>query len=254
MEQIAHLDDEEPYVVHNTKEIIQILTDLAKQKTMLKVSFNAASDVYLTTVIEVDEKSQAVYLDVGQDEIFNSRLLASNYVLFSKEDGIRIRWASNSISMITLADGPAIKVAIPQSLLRLQRRDFFRLVTPAAKPASCLIPITDDVNPVRSKTLALALADIGLGGIGLVAYDPLEPALEVGASFTGCQLALPDVGTVTVTLQVRSVIPVRVKDGSTKYRVGLLYVKPTSGNESLIHRYTFNLEREFCSRSWNHLS
>ncbi|OIR17792.1 flagellar brake protein YcgR [mine drainage metagenome] len=252
MEQIAHLEDEEPFVVHNIKEVIQILTDLAKQRTMLKVSFNAGSDVYLTTVIKVDVENQAVYLDVGQDEIFNSRLLASRYVLFSKESGIRIRWASDSISMVTLADGPAIKIAIPESLVRLQRRDFFRLATPAANPVICQIPVIDETYPAFNRTLELVLADIGLGGVGLVAYDPLDSALVVGASFNECQIDLPDVGIVSLTLQVRSVIPSPVKDGMTKYRIGLLYVKPTPRVEALVHRYTFNLEREFCSRNWNH--
>jgi len=250
MEQIEHLDNEEQYVVSNLKEVVQILTELLKQKALLKVSFNAGSDVYLTTIIGVDTRNDALYLDVGQDAAFNHRLLESTYVLFSKEDGIRIRWASNHLTMVSLEDGNAIKIALPHSLLRLQSREFFRLATPVFNPVSCQIPILDVANAAQSKVLVLPLADISLGGVGLLVHH-LDSALVEGTVFHDCQIDLPEVEVANLTLQVRNIIPVPINDGSIKYRVGLMYVKPSPASMGLIHRYTFNLEREFCSRSWN---
>lgn len=243
MEHGTPLPDEQPYVVHNIKEIIQILNDLSKQKAMLKVSFNAGNDVYLTTVIAVDAKNHAVHLDIGRDEAFNRRLLASQQVVVSKDDGVKIKWTSTNLSVVTLPDGQAIKVALPKNLIRLQRREFFRLATPIANPVSCRIPIADEADPALNKTLELVLVDVSLGGVGVIVSDPLPPALVEGASFDRCEINFPDVGVASVTLLVKNVIPMPMKDGSTKYRVGLQYVKPSRGNEGLIHRYTFNLER-----------
>jgi len=243
MEHGTHLPDEQRYIVHNLKEIIQILTDLSRRKVTLNVSFNDGNDVYLTTVIEVDTKNHAVHLDIGRDEAFNSRLLASQHVVFLKEDGVRIKWASKNLSVVTLKDGKAIKIALPQNLIRLQRREFFRIATPLANPVLCQIPMPNETDPEVKETLELALVDVSLGGIGLIASDPLHLALVGGVSFDGCKINFPDVGMASLTLQVQNVIPMTMKDGAMKYRIGLQYVEPSRGNEGLIHRYTFNLER-----------
>lgn len=250
MEHVTYSADEEQYIVRNLKEIIQILNELVKQKAMLKVSFDAGNGECLTSIIEVDSKNHALYLDIGLDEVFNRRLLASNYVVFSKENGVKVKWASQHLSMVTLQDGRAIKIALPESLIRLQRREFFRLATPVVNPVSCQIPVFSEITHESNKTLSLALADVSLGGVGLVVHEPV-PVLEIGTSFHDCQIALPEIGAVNLTLQVKSVIPMPVKDGSIKYRVGCLFIKPSLANEALLHRYTFNLERELCSRSWN---
>jgi hypothetical protein len=34
-----------------------------------------------------------------------------------------------------------------------------------------------------------------------------------------------------------------MKDGSIKNRIGFQYIEPSRGNEGLISRYTYNLER-----------
>lgn len=244
MEHAAHTDDEGQYVVHNPKEVMQILTDLLKQKTTLKVSFNHGADVYLTTVIAVDAKNHAVHLDIGRDEDFNRRLLASHRVLFAKDEGIKIKWTSTHISEITLRDGKAIKIALPQDLIRLQRREFFRFSTPIVNSVPCRIPLPDEENSDEEKALELTLLDVSLGGIGAVAADPLDPALVVGASFDNCKISFPDVGVTNLTLKVKNITQIRTGDSAIKHRVGLQYMAPSRGNEGLINRYVFMLERQ----------
>lgn len=243
MEHGTYLPSEEPYVVHNVKEIVQILTDLAKQKSMLKASFNGDNDVYLTTVIAVDAQRNAVYLDIGRDDAFNVRLLASEHVVFSKDDSVKIKWVSEKVTEVTLTDGRAIKVALPQSMVRLQRREFFRLATPRVNPVPCQISIPDEENPDEARVLELALTDVSLGGIGVVVHGPLDEALVVGASFDGCKISFPDVGVTSLTLQIRNITPIHMKDDLIKHRIGMQYINPSRGNQGLIQRYTFNLER-----------
>jgi c-di-GMP-binding flagellar brake protein YcgR len=242
MEHSTHAHDEEQYIVHNQKEIIQILNDLAKHHEMLKVSFS--NDTCLTSVISIDANHNAVYLDIGLDDAFNSRLLSSHHVVFSKDDGIRIKWESAHISLVTLKDGKAIKIALPQKLMRLQRREFFRLATPIVNPVSCLIPICDEANPDAERAIELTLVDVSLGGIGGIAENPLDELLVIGASFDKCKINFPEVGETSLTLQVRNITLINIKDGVTKHRIGLQFIAPSRGNEGLINRYTYNLERQ----------
>lgn len=243
MEHVTHLPEEEQYLVSNLKEIVQILTDLSKKKTMLKVSFNHGADECLTNVIAVDANNHAVYLDIGLDEAFNSRLLASHHVAFAKDDGVRIKWISAHVSLATLKDGKAIKIALPQKLMRLQRREYFRLATPIVNPVPCQIPIVDQTNADENKILEFTLVDVSLGGIGAITLNPLDPAFVIGASFNQCKISFPDIGVTSLTLQVRNITPITMKDGSIKNRIGFQYIEPSRGNEGLISRYTYNLER-----------
>lgn len=244
MEHATFTHDEEQYIVHNPKEVMQILTHLLKQKANLKASFNHGADVYLTTIISVDDKNHTVHLDIGRDEDFNRRLIASQSVVFSKEDDVKIKWTSNHITEVSLKDGKAIKIALPKDLVRLQRREFYRFATPIVNPVSCLLPIPDEVNAEDVKVLELMLVDVSLGGIGVVVSDPVDPALQVGASFDSCKISFPDVGVTNLTLKVKNSMPIHTKDGQIKHRIGLQYIEPSRGNEGLINRYVFILERQ----------
>lgn len=238
-------------MVHNLKEIIQILSDLSKRKTTIKASFNRGDDEYLTTIIEVDEKNHAVYLDIGLDDAFNNKLLLSSHVLFLREDGVRIKWVSEQISVVSKTDGKAIKIALPIRLVRMQRRDFFRVSTTVLNAVPCRIPIPNEVDYDADRTLELTLVDVSFGGVGVMATDPLHPALLESASFDSCKISFPDVGMANLTLQVKNIMPVPAKSGSIKYRIGLQYIEPSRGNESLIHKYIFNLERSTLASAHN---
>ena len=238
----AHANDEEQFIVQNQKQIIQILNELAKHHEMLKISFS--HDTCLTNVISVDSHNHVVYLDIGIDDAFNDRLLASHHVVFSKDDGVRLKWTSEQVTLVTLKDGKAIKIALPQKLMRLQRREFFRLATPIVNPVPCIIPIPNEENPDEDRILALTLVDVSLGGVGVITADPLDESFVIGASFDKCRINFPEIGETSLTLQVRNINQVTMKDGAAKYRVGLQFISPSRGNEGLINKYTYNLERQ----------
>jgi c-di-GMP-binding flagellar brake protein YcgR len=233
---------EEQFIVQNQKQIIQILNDLAKQHEMLKVSFN--NDTCLTSVISVDSNNHVVYLDIGIDESFNNRLLANHHVVFSKDEGIRIKWISVHVSLVTLKDGKAIKISLPQKLMRLQRREFFRLTTPIVNPVPCVIPITNEADPDDERNLELTLIDVSLGGIGVIVTGQLDELFVIGASFDKCKISFPDVGETSLTLRLCNITPITMNDGVIKNRIGFQFISPSRGNEALINRYTYNLERQ----------
>ncbi len=239
----SDLSDDERCTVHNRKEICQILSDLEKNKAVINLSFNQGRDQCLSRVIAVDGDRDAVYLDVGIDEGFNRRLINSNHVIFSKNEGIRISWASPSVSEVQLTDGAALKITVPKSLIRLQRREFFRLNTPVVNPVKCLISYSNPGNPDEDALLELTLVDISLGGVGAVVIGSLHPALTEGACFPACQMSLP-VGDVAPSLCVRNIKRIELRSGEVKHRIGLQFIEQSAIDQRKIHQYVFNLERE----------
>lgn len=240
----VNMTDEDRCTVRNPKEIGQVLLDLAKSKSMINVSFNQGQDQCLTTVIAVDRENNTAYLDIGIDEGFNTRLLASKHVTFSKDEGVKIKWASTSTSVVKLKDGQALRITFPQSMVRLQRREFFRLKTPIVNPVICKIPMINPEYPDEETTLELTLVDVSLGGIGTIALDPLPSQMMEGAKFDGCKIGFPNIGETHLTLCVRNIRQLNLHDRSIKHRIGFEFVAPSRGNQGLIQRYVFRLERE----------
>ncbi len=234
---------EEPFVVQSKKEILLIINELMIHKTALKVSFNQLRDDYLTHIINIDVENNLMYLDMGIDDAFNKRLLASPEIYLLKDSGIRIKWKSSQHSAITLLDGNALKIEIPDELIRLQRRELFRLATPISKPIPCEIPIPNAFNSNIKDTLQLNLVDVSLGGIAVIVPKSLHPSMVVGSVFDNCKINFPEVGQTNLKLEVRNILPLNSEKNGQKYRVGLHFINPSRGNESLIHKYTFNLER-----------
>jgi c-di-GMP-binding flagellar brake protein YcgR len=235
----AALEDDEQFMVYNRREVAGILRDLAKQRDMLSAVFHHGKDMVLTAVVDIDFDSDAVYLDYGPDEDSNRNLLSSERTIFvTVAGGVKVQWLSSSISSVKFKGSDAFKIAIPEKLQRVQRREFYRLPTPIAKPLICKIPVSAD------KLLEVPLVDISTGGIGVILPDPPDPAIVKGAEFQRCTLDFPEFGTAELVLRVHGVWAVTLKNDSTSQRAGLAFVNPRAGTQSLIQRYMIKLERE----------
>ncbi len=234
--------NEEDYIVRNPKEVAQIINTLREDKVNLRVTFNRGQEDFLTNIISQDAEDGHVYLDMTVDDIFNKRMLNSDHILISKDDGIRIKWKSVQHTQVALSDGKALRIEAPKELIRVQRRELFRLQTPIVKPLTCEIPIPNLINPNKTDTITYSLVDVSLGGVGLIVTTSIHPSIEVGKSFDACKINFPDVGDANLTLEVRSITPLP-SENEQKFRIGMQYVRPTRANENMIHRYTFDLER-----------
>lgn len=234
---------EEDFIVRHDLQILQILKALKDEENDLKVSFNQGEDDYLTRIIHIPADHQHLYLDITIDEDFNKRMIASPELLIHKDNGIRIKWKSQQHSIAKLTDGRALKMALPQELVRLQRRELFRLKPPMVAPIPCEIPVPDTENPEVINNIQYNLADVSLGGIGLIIQNDLHPAIEVGATFEGCKIDFPNLGQALLNLEVRNIVSLNSEKPEEKHRIGLEFKNPSRSSEGLIQKYTFNLER-----------
>jgi flagellar brake protein len=236
-------NDEEKYLTQHPVAIAQVLNDLAKNKTTLNLSFNQGRDQGLTTVIGVSKDKKYVYLDKSLDAGFNKRLLASDYIVFSKTDGIRVRWSANNLTEVKLTDGEALKMPLPAKLYRFQRREFFRSLTPVTSPVICYIPYRNPTND-RDEKLEMVLVNASLGGIGTFVTDHLSSIIELGQVFPNCAVSLPNFGDIQTSLCVKHITETVMLNGSKKFQVGFQYVDLSHEDQRVIQKYVLQLERE----------
>lgn len=231
-------DDESRFQIHSRTEIGFILKGAMAAGEMVSTHFSGGRESFVTALLAVDSKQGFCILDAASDPAMNRRLCASDRVAFvSRHDKIKIRWEVNLVAPATFEGRPALRTGLPETLLKFQRREFYRAETPVVRPVKCSIPLDG------GKLIQANLFDISLGGVGLNGF-PEDFDLEIGRDLPGCTITLPEIGVISVTLQIRNALDVTLRDGRVGRRAGCMFLRPPPGTETLVQRYIIRLERE----------
>ncbi|MDQ7990288.1 MAG: flagellar brake protein [Candidatus Dactylopiibacterium sp.] len=224
------------YLLHDAREIAYVLRQLAARRSLTTGYFGSTRDFMLTTVLSVSADNQWVYIDVGSDDAVTQGAVKSDRLQCATQiDNIKVQFALHTLSHATHEDSPAIRAAIPDSLLRLQRREHFRMQAPTAEPIVCAIPQPD------GSSVTTRVIDISGGGIALMLPTGYEP--QQGDVLENCRLNLPET-PVTVKLEVRNLFRIRTRTGQDLLRAGCQLLNPSPAVTNNIQRYIFRVERE----------
>lgn len=234
-------DTDERFTLRSRAEIVSVLRSLAKQNAMITVYFDQGRELILTTILEVNPEFQELVLDLGADAHANNLLLQSTRLMVvGHEDRIKVQFTT-SLAQATMRDGhPAFRVRIPGALLRLQRRDFYRVQLPMGKPVKAYLqPNADQPEDL----IEARLVDLSCGGAAMVLAGP-GIATEVGSVYPACSINLPGVGTVSAPVEIGYLRDVALKNGLHERRVGCRFIKLPGAMQSMIQRYINRAERE----------
>lgn len=234
----TYTDDEiERCTLRNRREIVFQLRTLIKRGERVSVLFSEGKHSFLTVLIDVSEENDQFYFDIGGSPETNQAFLKVERCTFSAiVDGIQIQFSAKQSRETTLRGERVFAVALPQSMLRLQRRDYFRLQLPTAKPYICR------VHRGTSRETALPLHDISVGGAGFLSPQPLD--YEQLEQLENCWIDLRESGMLTVTLEVRYVNPLESRTGKPLWHLGCQFVKLSPANETLVQRFMARIEAE----------
>jgi c-di-GMP-binding flagellar brake protein YcgR len=143
-------------------------------------------------------------------------------------------------SELTQFDGqPAVRVRLPRTLLRLQRRENYRVKTPILRPPLCHVPAA-----AGRPSAELRVSDLSCGGLALT-IRPGEPRLDSGMVVTDCVLLLPGLEeTIGVDLEVRHTADSMDSTGRALRACGCRFVDLPGPAETMIQRYILAVERE----------
>lgn len=118
------------------------------------------------------------------------------HVLFFEGVKVQFRTPPGRLQDSKVASSPVL-VDYPKEVLRLQRRETFRVKTPITSRPVCLIPLTDGDTKYES----LRVMNISLGGLAVMSY-PRDLHLVEGTVLRDCYLDLPGVGPINVAIRV----------------------------------------------------
>jgi c-di-GMP-binding flagellar brake protein YcgR len=235
------LENWHDFEISSRREIIALLRAIGEKNQLVRMLIHGAADVCVTSILEVDPATGTVILDRSINREQNERIIKSKRVSFETTlDKIRILFAADSVRETSYQDGAALMIDLPATLVRLQRREFYRMATPVSNPVRVIIPMPEELG---GGSALFPLADISCGGIAIL-DNKAQLGDTIGLDYLLCRIDLPDIGTVTTTLQVRNAIDITLLNNKTNRRLGCRFVDISRANLAMVQRYITKLERE----------
>jgi c-di-GMP-binding flagellar brake protein YcgR len=259
---LASSADLSKYAVRGRNEVTTILGSLRKSGAAVMAYIDhIGNDFILTSIVAVMPEKNLVLLDLGANAEANKRALsATRIVCVTELDGIRIQMSVESLHAVRFEGHEAFGMRIPETLLRLQRRENYRVIAPRGDPPICIIAdaralgVPDEMD----------IVDISCGGVAL-ALPAGAAEIETGTRFNRCRIPLPELGKdtsfgalygstqslgrpegveVITNLMVRGTFDIRFANGAVHRRVGCEFIGMRERERALIQRYVSKAERE----------
>ena len=149
--------------------------------------------------------------------------------------GVRNQFLCERPQATTQGGRPAFAVKLPEKYVRLQRREFFRLVLPMTQRPACFITH-------QGKTIEFATVDIGIGGVGLEAAELAFPC-ELNTEFSDVRIEFKGFGELRAPLAVRYAGEITKGTRQVK-RLGCLFLKLSPAQENLVQKFMAHIQRE----------
>lgn len=237
---------EEGYRVRSAIERLRLIRELGRKAEPITVHLGddaSNGEIYfVTTILDADKDRNTFVFERAQSEEQNQIMASRNEIkCAARLDRVPLEFVISNPVNCSHQGIDAFMARIPERMIRVQRREFFRLVIPSNTLASCRARITSPDTPPLE--LSLEITDISIGGIGCdLPYIP-DMMLEVGAVLKECKLFIPDIQPVTLDLEIKNIFQRTTGNGKTQH-IGLSFMNRPEQFANQIQRYIYQAERE----------
>jgi c-di-GMP-binding flagellar brake protein YcgR len=232
-------DEENDFILHDPREIIAVLRDIVAHRNRVALYFNDDNSMVLTLLLAVDENG--VWVDAAANPLDNRHIERSNRIVFvSTHNQAKVQWVSTETSQALYENTSAFFLPLPRKLLRLQRRDYYRLLTREPNAPTCLIRPLPEQAHIHHKVTVM---DISIGGVALVCKED-GVDLQPGMQYQNCEIELPDIGTINATIEVKNTFELTARNGKVTRRAGCVFVKPSVETAKMLQRYVAQMQQQ----------
>lgn len=233
--------EEARYTLRAPQDIAAYLQAVARESLLVSVFYDAGRDFVLTTVLGVAVARGELYLEPPRESERRERLLAATALLAcASKQGVVLKFALAKLWPARWLGTTALAAALPAALVRLQRREDFRVACPLVRPLQCKVTLD---GATHRSAFDCPVLDLSCGGLALEV--PPELTLVPGMRLHDCKLAFPESVQVSFELEVRSLAPV----GNTRrLRAGCRFARIAPAETAKVRRYILALERARASR------
>lgn len=236
--QLSEAEIEARFHVTGARPVGFMLAGYAKDGVQFTIQFGGGADLFLTTLLAVIPERNLLIFDCSGSQDMNRRLLAGDRALFiGRPGGIHVQFAVGRVQETIYGGARAFAVALPAHVVRLQRREYFRIDTPRARPLEFF-------GRLAGEALRMPAHDLSVVGVALTAPQP-PAGIEPGQTLDNCHFALPeDKHELFFNAVVRHVTRLEGRSGMAQWRIGLQITNLPTREENRIQRYIARVERE----------
>ncbi|MDF3035036.1 MAG: flagellar brake protein [Paucimonas sp.] len=229
---------EDRFFLLGRMEILNVLNDLIHRRETLTVYFNGGSDFIVTTLLEA--RQDGLVFDLSGDEKANRRLPRSSSCVFvGRLDGVRVQFSSGQAAPISWGGADAFEALLPERVVRLQRRESYRILLPVAKPMM--------VKLMGSGGKSLGEwpgHDLSVGGVGLTLTGTPEFDVSELLPLIVMEIPMGRQRLINCSACVRHITPEGEHREAPRHRIGLSFENLPPATGVAIQRYIIKIELE----------
>lgn len=126
--QFSQEEINENFRIHSEIDILFILRGIMQTNSLITLYPDYENDFILTSIIAIDTDKKEMVVDYGTNERNCQKALQSKALIFvTTQNRVKIEFVCDQIKKIQFKGKNAFAVNIPQSLIRIQRRNHFRI-------------------------------------------------------------------------------------------------------------------------------
>ena len=234
-------ENQSPFQIESRREIISLLRGFKEQNQLISIMINGGSEIFISSILEVDDANNIVIFDSAPGDNANQLIVEASNVFFDGLlDRINIQFASSKLQRTTFEGRSALQMPIPANVIRLQRRENYRINTPVSNPVRVSIPLTLNEN---LEIIKFSLVDISCGGVAVL-DDKKVLDINPNVIYSECQIDIPGIDIIDLTLEIRNSQDLILLNGKTNRRIGCAFIDLSSRTLATVQRYIMKLERE----------
>ena len=234
------METESSFAIRNLDQIINHLTLLQKSKCLLSVICKENNATFLTTIIDIDKKNKSLLLDYGPKEYLNRPIIDGQKTQFvCTYNGIKVAFHGSSFKKVEHEGEPAFLMPLPESILWMQRREYYRVRSPISKTSYCQLTLPDQ-EPIN-----VQLYDLSISGFSVVVEsEAMRNFLMSGEPVTNSKLILEGIGEGIVSFEAKSEYVLNPEKINRIEKIGCMFTLITPSFQTMIQQYMQQIERE----------
>ncbi len=240
-------DEEEKYLLRHPRDVRQVLQALFDRRALISAHLVPRGHVFPTALIALAGDDGGLLFDGSISAAINRAVEEADQVIcVSQLDRVHVQFPLIGCERLLLDGQVAFRAALPDRVLRLQRREFYRLRVPVAHPVRCRVPFGTGAEE-EPQWEEMRVLDISGGGVA-VEVPPERPEFRPYREYADCRLLLPDGEPLQVRLMVRNLFRQSRPNGRDLWRAGCQFTELPRGGDTRIQRYIFRMERQRSAR------
>lgn len=193
---------------------------------------------FSTQLIGVNQEHNLLIFDTSPNDEINQLVIDTKRLFCATSiHDIPIEFELTSPKQAKLAGKLVFVSQLPENLIRMQRRQFFRVTIPNSISAVCYFQTAD-------KNIKMEIHDISIGGLSIMIIGDFPLPFEMYNVYEKCEVQLSIGNNLKLDLEVRNHLkkpPIRKKP---VIQVGFAFRNISEAEMNQIQRFIFNIESQ----------